>query len=142
MQVHLPGIDYGCMDTASAPPASASVSMATSVPRCCRRSGRWSRSRARVTVLTGLLDRSALYGVLAEIETLGLDFIEVRQLTPERESPQPGDNPVTAVQPNFRSNQSLRRGATMHRAASMEVRDRGQMNHAGELLQEGRNVHD
>jgi hypothetical protein len=24
--------------------------------------------------------------VLAEIETLGLDFIEVRQLTPERES--------------------------------------------------------
>jgi len=59
--------------------------------------------------------------VLAEIETLGLDFIEVRQFTPERESPQPGDNPVTAVQPDFRSNQSLRRWATVHRAASMEV---------------------
>jgi hypothetical protein len=28
-------------------------------------------------VLTGLLDRSALYGVLAEIEALGLDLIEV-----------------------------------------------------------------
>jgi len=32
------------------------------------------------TVLTGLLDRSALYGVLAEIEALGLDLLEVRQL--------------------------------------------------------------
>jgi hypothetical protein len=30
------------------------------------------------TVLTGLLDRSALYGVLAEIEALGLDLLEVR----------------------------------------------------------------
>jgi hypothetical protein len=28
------------------------------------------------TVLTGLLDRSALYGVLAEVEALGLDLIE------------------------------------------------------------------
>jgi hypothetical protein len=33
-------------------------------------------------VLTGLLDRSALYGVLAEVEALGLDLVEVRQLTP------------------------------------------------------------
>jgi hypothetical protein len=32
-------------------------------------------------VLTGLLDRSALYGVLAEIEGLGLDVLEVCQLT-------------------------------------------------------------
>jgi hypothetical protein len=32
------------------------------------------------TVFTGLLDRSALYGVLAEIEALGLDLLEVRQL--------------------------------------------------------------
>ena len=31
------------------------------------------------TVLTGLLDRSALYGVLAEVESLGLDLIEVRR---------------------------------------------------------------
>jgi hypothetical protein len=34
-------------------------------------------------LLTGLLDRSALYGVLAEIETLGLDLLEVRLLTPD-----------------------------------------------------------
>ena len=44
------------------------------------------------TVLTGLLDRSALYGVLAEIEALGLDLIEVRQLIPERKSPGPGNS--------------------------------------------------
>jgi hypothetical protein len=43
------------------------------------------------TVLTGLLDRSALYGVLAEIEALGLDLLEVRKLTPDRTSPEPGD---------------------------------------------------
>jgi hypothetical protein len=29
------------------------------------------------TVLTGILDRSALYGVLAEIEALGLDLLGV-----------------------------------------------------------------
>jgi hypothetical protein len=39
------------------------------------------------TVLTGLLDRSALYGVLAEVEALGLDLLEVRQLAPGRRSP-------------------------------------------------------
>jgi hypothetical protein len=31
------------------------------------------------TLLTGLLDRSALYGVLAEIEALGLNLLEVRR---------------------------------------------------------------
>jgi hypothetical protein len=44
------------------------------------------------TVLTGLLDRSALYGVLGEIEALGLDLLEVRQLTPGRTSPGSGDS--------------------------------------------------
>jgi hypothetical protein len=43
------------------------------------------------TVLTGLLDRSALYGVLAEMDALGLDLLEVRLLTPGCESPEPGD---------------------------------------------------
>ena len=42
------------------------------------------------TVLTGLLDQSALYGVLAEIEALGLDLLEIRKLTPDRQSPEPG----------------------------------------------------
>ena len=40
------------------------------------------------TVLTGLLDQSALYGVLAEIEALGLDLLEVRQLNLDCESPE------------------------------------------------------
>ncbi len=43
------------------------------------------------TVLTGLLDQSALYGVLAEIEALGLDLLEIRRLTPDRASSEPGD---------------------------------------------------
>ena len=47
------------------------------------------------TVLTGLLDRSALYGVLAEIETLGLDLVEVRQLTQHQKSPRPCDSRST-----------------------------------------------
>ncbi len=46
------------------------------------------------TVLTGLLDRSALYGVLAEVEALGLDLLEVRQLT--RAPRQPASDPATA----------------------------------------------
>jgi hypothetical protein len=43
-----------------------------------------SRQHGADTVLTGLLDQSALYGVLAEIEALGLDLIEVRPLTHRR----------------------------------------------------------
>jgi hypothetical protein len=34
------------------------------------------------TLLTGVLDRSALYGVLAEIEALGLELVELRRLIP------------------------------------------------------------
>jgi hypothetical protein len=36
------------------------------------------------TVPTGLLDQSALHGVLAEVEALSLDLHEVRQLEPQR----------------------------------------------------------
>jgi hypothetical protein len=42
-----------------------------------------ARTRGDGTVLTGLLaDQAALYGVLAEIEALGLELIEVRRLPP------------------------------------------------------------
>jgi hypothetical protein len=40
------------------------------------------------TLLTGLLDRSALFGVLAEIEALGLDLLEVRQLDTDPDPPE------------------------------------------------------
>ena len=46
------------------------------------------RHHGAYTVLTGVLDQSALYGVLAEIEALGLDLLEVRRLTPNRGSPE------------------------------------------------------
>jgi hypothetical protein len=42
-----------------------------------------SRYQGAETVLTGFLDRSALYGVLAEVEALGLDLLELRQLGPQ-----------------------------------------------------------
>jgi hypothetical protein len=42
----------------------------------------WERQGPE-TVLTGVLDQPGPYGVLAEIEKLGLDLLEVRQLTPE-----------------------------------------------------------
>jgi hypothetical protein len=48
-----------------------------------------SRRHGSHTVLTGFLDRSALYGVLAEVEALGLDLLELRQLEPES-----GDRPL------------------------------------------------
>jgi hypothetical protein len=42
------------------------------------------------TVLTGTLaDQAALYGVLAEAETLGLELIEVRRLPPPDEPRRP-----------------------------------------------------
>jgi hypothetical protein len=50
------------------------------------------------TVLTGLLeDRSAVFGVLAQIEALGLELLEFRQVTagptpPGRESPSSGED--------------------------------------------------
>ena len=39
-----------------------------------------SQQQGAHTVLTGLLDQSALFGILADIEALGLVLIEVRQL--------------------------------------------------------------
>jgi hypothetical protein len=42
--------------------------------------GLTSQLRGGHTLLTGLLDRSALYGVLAEIEALGLGLVEIHQL--------------------------------------------------------------
>jgi len=45
------------------------------------------------TVLTGLVeDRSALFGVVAQIEALGLDLLELRQIRARPKSPESGDD--------------------------------------------------
>jgi hypothetical protein len=89
MLPHLPGLDHGRMDPA---PAHYTIringhlgaTVLSAFPALA------PHHHGAHTVLTGLLDRSALYGVLAEIEALGLDLLEIRKLTPDRESPGPG----------------------------------------------------
>ena len=45
------------------------------------------------TVLTGVLeDRAALFGVLAQIEALGLDLLEVRRVAAQSQAHQSGDD--------------------------------------------------
>ncbi|MDT4891615.1 MAG: hypothetical protein QOE97_650 [Pseudonocardiales bacterium] len=50
-----------------------------------------SRHDGAETVLVGDLDHAALYGVLSEIEALGLDLVEMRQLPPDRNAVEPED---------------------------------------------------
>jgi len=38
--------------------------------------------QAAETLLTGYLDRSALYGVLAHMEMLGMDLVDVHRVSP------------------------------------------------------------
>jgi hypothetical protein len=50
-----------------------------------------SQLQGSETVLTGLLeDRSAVFGVLAQIEALGLDLVELRQIRASPKSPESG----------------------------------------------------
>ena len=45
------------------------------------------------TVLAGLVeDRSALFGVVAQIEALGLDLLELRQIRARPKSPESSDD--------------------------------------------------
>jgi hypothetical protein len=53
--------------------------------------GMTARQKGAHTVLTGCLDQSALYGVLAEMEALGLVLLEVRQMEPDGRSLESGD---------------------------------------------------
>jgi hypothetical protein len=91
MRVHLPALNHGAMDPA---PALYTIRVnghlgATTLSAF---PAMVSQRQGAQTVLTGLLDRSALYGVLAEIEALGLDLVEVRQLVPKRKPSEPGDS--------------------------------------------------
>ena len=90
MPGHLPARDHGGMDPAPALyviriKGHLGATVMSAFPALD------PRHHGAHTVLTGLLDRSALYGVLAEIEALGLDLLEVRQLSPDRKSPGSGD---------------------------------------------------
>ena len=90
MRPHLPAPDHAVMDPAPAPYAirisgHLGATVLSAFPALV------PKQSGADTVLTGLLDRSALYGVLAEIEAHGLDLVEVRQLTRHRKSPEPGD---------------------------------------------------
>jgi hypothetical protein len=49
--------------------------------------GMAAKQQGPETVLTGALDQPGLYGLLAEVEALNLDLLEVRRLTPEAGSP-------------------------------------------------------
>ena len=85
MRGNLPAVDHGGMDPAPAPyliriDGHLGVTMLSAFPALA------PQHHGAHTVLTGLLDRSALYGVLAAIEALGLDLLELRKLTPGRGS--------------------------------------------------------
>jgi hypothetical protein len=91
MRVHLPVLNHGVMDPAPARyviriNGHLGAAVLSAFPALA---WRWYGAH---TVLTGLLDWSALYGVLAEIEALGLDLLEVRQLTPKCKSQESGDS--------------------------------------------------
>jgi hypothetical protein len=89
MRSHLPALDHGGMDPAPAPymiriNGRLGATVLSAFPAMA------PHHYGAHTVLTGLLDRSALYGVLAEIEALGLDLLELRKLTSDRGSPGSG----------------------------------------------------
>jgi hypothetical protein len=85
MRAHLPARDHGRMGPAPAPyliriDGHLGATMLSAFPALA------PHHHGGHTVLTGLLDQSALYGVLAAIEALGLDLLELRKLPPDRES--------------------------------------------------------
>jgi hypothetical protein len=91
MRGHRPARDRGVMDPAPAPymiriNGHLGATVLSAFPALM------PQHHGAQTVLTGLLDQSALYGVLAEIEALGLDLLEIQKLTPDRKSPKPGES--------------------------------------------------
>jgi hypothetical protein len=90
MRGHLPALDHGRMDLEPARyviriNGHLGATLLSAFPAMA------PRRHGAHTVLTGPLDWSALYGVLAEIEALGLDLLEIRKLAPQSRSPGSGD---------------------------------------------------
>jgi hypothetical protein len=92
MPGHLPDRDHGLMDPAPAPyiiriNGHLGATVLSAFPAMA------PQRHGAHTVLTGLLDQSALYGMLAEIGALGLELLEVRLLTPYGNSQGDGGSP-------------------------------------------------
>jgi hypothetical protein len=81
MRFHLPGRNYVVMDWAPAP-YMIRVDGHLGEMALSAFPGMTPQQEGTHTVLTGWLDQSALYGVLAEMEALGLALLEVRQMEP------------------------------------------------------------
>ena len=79
MRAHLPALDHAPMDPAPAL-YTIRVNGHLGATILCAFPAMTPRRDGADTVLTGLLDRSALYGLLAEIDALGLDLVEVRSV--------------------------------------------------------------
>ena len=73
---HPRGLDHGSMDPA---PARYAIRISGHLGPMMLAAFS-AMEQQHCTVLTGVLDRSALYGVLAEIDALGLDLLEIRRL--------------------------------------------------------------
>src|ERR1700722_13102457 len=84
-RIHLPGLDHVVMDWA---PALYLIRAGGHVgaPALSAFPGMTPQHQGTHTVLTGWLDQSALYGVLAEMEALGLVLLEVRRIEPRGKS--------------------------------------------------------
>ena len=101
MRCHLPALDHGRMDPAPARymiriNGHLGATMLSAFPALA------PQHHGAHTVLTGLLDQSALYGVLADIEALGLDLLEI-QKPPNATSGRAPTWPVRSAGPTWKS---------------------------------------
>lgn len=68
-----------------------------------------SELRDGETVLTGLLeDQSAVFGVVAQIEGLGLELLELRRIQPRPKSPESTHPGTTGLGNRYEQNDSSR----------------------------------
>jgi hypothetical protein len=90
MWTHLVALDYASMGPASATYIIRIKGHLSATLLSAFSAMAWKRQGTE-TVLTCVLDQPGLFGVLAEIEALGLDLLEVRQVAPEARSPERDD---------------------------------------------------